>query len=268
MNRILVMLKMNRVLVVLFCFALISCRTHEKIVYLQDAADQSKVETITFQGIQIQPKDILSIVVSSKSPELAISYNLPLYTYQAASTLSSSAYSQRLLGYLVDLDGEIDFPALGKLKVAGMTREQLSELIKQKLVNEEIIKDAVVTTEFMNFKISVLGEVRMPGTFSLQDDKITIFEAIGRAGDLTIYGKREDVLVIRRDPNDVIKYYRVDLRSTSITDSPVFFLQQNDVVYVSPNKIVAERSRINENRTLGVGASLASLLINLIILLR
>ena len=171
------------------------------------------------------------------------------------------------MGYLVDMNGEIDFPALGKLKVIGLTREELSNMIKQRLITEDIIKDAVVTTELMNFKISVLGEVRIPGTYSLQDDKITIFEAIGRAGDLTIYGKRDDILVMRREPNDVIKYYRVNLLSTSIIDSPVFYLQQNDVVYVSPNNTVAARSRINENRTVGVGISFASLFVNLAVLL-
>jgi len=251
----------------LLCCALFSCKAHEKIVYLQNASDKTTVEMVVNQGIKIQPKDILSIVISSKDPVLAIAYNLPLHSYQAGSTLAASSYSQRLLGYLVDSDGYIDFPALGKLKVSGMTREQLSEHIKQKLFDDDIIKDAVVTTEFMNFKISVLGEVRNPGMFYLQDDKITILEAIARAGDMTIYGQREDVLVVRRDHNDIAELYRIDLRSTSIIDSPVFYLQQNDVVYISPNEIVAERSRINENRTLGVGITFASFLTNLVLLI-
>ena len=262
-----VKLKMNRVFVFLVCCALFSCKAHEKIVYLQNASDQMAVEMVVNHGIKIQPKDILSIVISSKDPVLAIAYNLPLHSYQAGSSLAASSYSQRLLGYLVDSDGYIDFPALGKLKVSGLSREQLSEQIKQKLIDDEIIKDAVVTTEFMNFKISVLGEVRNPGMFSLQDDKITLYEAIARAGDMTIYGQRENVLVMRRDSSDVVKFHRVDLRSVLLPDSPVFYLQQNDVVYVSPNEIVAERSRINENRTLGVGITFASFLTNLVLLI-
>jgi len=256
---------MNRVCVILLCCVLASCRTQEKIVYFQDAVDRATENIPVYQGIVIQPKDIISIVVSSKIPELALSYNLPLHSYIAGSTSTSSSYSQRLLGYLVDAEGYIDFPGLGKLKVAGMTRDQLSEMIKKNLIDEGLINDPIVNTEFMNFKISVFGEVANPGTFDIQDDKITIFDAIGRAGDLTIYGKRDDVLV-QREQNGVVTYYRLDLRSTAIIHSPAFYLQQNDVIYVTPNKVVAARSRINENRTLGVGISLASLVTNMIVL--
>ena len=257
---------MNRVFVIMLCCVLASCRTQEKVVYLQDAANKRTENIPVYQGIVIQPKDILSVVVSSQKPELSMSFNLPLHSYQAGSTSESHSYSQRLLGYLVDVEGYIDFPVLGKLKVAGMTRDQLSEMIKQNLIDEGLILDPIINTEFMNFKIAVLGEVRNPGTYYIQDDRFTIFDAIGRASDLTIYGRRDNVLV-RREQNGLITDYRVDLRSAGITSSPVYYLQQNDLVYISPNNTVAARSRINENRTLGVGISFVSLLTNIVVLL-
>ena len=257
--------KMKYLNVILLCCVLASCRTQEKVVYLQDAADMTSINIPSYQGILIQPKDIISVVVSSKTPELAMSFNLPLHSYQAGSSTTSSSYSQRLLGYLVDSEGKIDFPGLGSLSVIGLTRDQLSEMIKKKLINEGLILDPIVNTEFMNFKIAVLGEVRTPGTFYIQDDRFTILDALGRAGDLTIYGQREDVLV-QREQNGVITYHRLDLRSKSLIHSPAYYLQQNDIVYVSTNNAFAARSRINENRTLGVGISLASLLTNIVVL--
>jgi len=234
---------------------------------MQDALNKTTDTVTVNQGIVVQSKDILSIVVTCIIPDLAISLNLPLYSYQAGSTTAAASYSQRMLGYLVDTEGCIDFPVLGRLKVAGLTREQLSEMIKQKIIENGLIKEPIVNVEFMNFKISVLGEVRNPGTFNLADDKITILEAIGRAGDLTIYGKRDNVLVQRREQNDIIMYYRVDLRSADLVHSPAFFLRQNDVVYVSPNNTVAANSRINQNRTLGVSINLASFLTNIVLLI-
>jgi len=234
---------------------------------MQDALNKTTDTVEVYKGIVVQPKDILSIVVTCKDPELVIWLNLPSHSYQSGSTTSSSSNSQRMLGYLVDMEGCIDFPLLGRLDVGGLTREQVTKMIRKKIIENGLILDPIVVTEFMNFKISVMGEVRNPGTFNLQDDKITILEAIGRAGDLTIQGKRDDVLVVRRDQNDVIKYYRADLRSTEIIHSPVFYLQQNDVVYVSPNNAAAGRYRINENRSLGVWISVANFLTTLAILL-
>ena len=257
----------RKYIVLLCCILMVSCQASKKVVYMQDAAYQATDRIGIYQGIAIQPKDILSIVVSSQKPELAIVFNLPLHSYQAGSSTSSAAYSQRLLGYIVDIEGNIDFPILGKIKVAGLNREQLSDMIKQRLIQGNMISDPVVVVEFMNFRISVLGEVRNPGLFYLQDDKITLLEALARAGDLTIHGRRDNVLVQRHAQNGVIHFFHVDLRSIDLVYSPVFYLRQNDVIYVSPNNAVAARSRINENRTLGVGLSLVSVLINLALLL-
>ena len=258
--------KMNRNLLILLCCVLASCDMSKKIVYMQDA-ENGHIDTITVnRGIVIQPKDILTIIVTSKTPEAASPYNLPMMSYQSGSTSASSSYSQRILGYLVDMEGNIDFPGYGVLKVAGMTREQLSEMIKLRFVSDGLIRDAVVNVEFMNFKISVMGEVRSPGMMNLNDDRITILEALAKAGDMTIYGRRDNVLVIR-ELNGIVQQYRVDLLSTELIHSPVYYLRQNDVVYVSPNNTIAARSRINENRTVGVGISIVSLLSNLALLI-
>ena len=235
---------------------------------MRDAIDMATEELAVNNGLLIKSKDILSIIVSSSKPEFVIGFNKPLMSYQAGSTTSSSSYSQRLLGYLVDMDGYIDFPILGKIKAEGLTREQLAELITKKLIESDQVGDPIVTIEYMNFKISVLGEVRTPGLFYLTDDRITILEAISRAGDMTIYGRRDNVLV-RREQNGTVSFYRIDLRSSKLHQSPAFYLQQNDVVYVEPNNVVSARSRINENRTVNVwisGASLLSSIASLVIL--
>ena len=255
---------MKNKFIILLCCVLCSCNTSKKIVYLQDVANGTSEKMANDGRITVQPKDVLSIVVSSKNPELAIAFNLPLMTYQAGSEMMN--YMQQLLGYTVDSDGYIDFPILGKLKVAGLTRIQLAEMVKKKLIQEDLIKDPVVTTAFMNFRISVLGEVRNPNMFTISEDQITILEAIGRAGDLTIYGHRENVLV-QREKDGMVTFYRVDLRSEKLLKSPVFYLQQNDIVYVEPNKTMAARSRINENKSLGIWISLASLLTSMAVLI-
>ena len=255
----------RNIIVLLCCILMASCMSSKKVVYMQDAVNQASVRVDAYQGIVIQPKDIISIVVSHKNFELAVAFNLPLQSYLAGSS-SAIDYNQRLLGYLVDAEGYIDFPILGRLRVAGLNREQMSRMLKQRLIDDGQLMDPIVNVEFMNFRISVIGEVRAPGVLNLQNDKITILEALARAGDLTIHGRRDNVLVQRQEQNGAINFYHVDLRSVALIHSPVFYLRQNDVVYVSPNNTVAARSRINENRTLGVGASIASLLVNIAIL--
>jgi len=232
---------------------------------MQDVDDGAIEKIAVYQGVVIQPKDIINIIVSSRRPELALDFNKPMISYQTGSTTAYSSYSYRILGHLVDMEGNIDYPILGKLHVMGLTREQVSDMIQQMLIRGDFVSDAIVTTEIMNFKITVLGEVRSPGMFELSNDRVTLLEALGRAGDLTIYGRRDNVLV-KREQNGIIQSYRVDLRSASLIHSPAFYLQQNDVVYVSPNNTWAARSRINENRTLGVSISLASFLTNLTLL--
>ena len=228
---------------------LASCnpKTYKQINYLQDIQKDTLMAMGINQGIVIQPQDQLSIVVSSRTPELALQFNLPITSYQAGSEIvSSGGANQRLMGYVVSNEGLINFPVLGTIQVAGKTRWELQNLIRDEIVAGGYIKDPIVTVEFMNFKISVLGEVTSPGTYGISGDKITIFQALALARDLTIYGRRDAVEVIR-EQNGQRKVYVMDLRDTDIFSSPGYYLQQNDVVYVVPNSVRAGQSTINEN---------------------
>lgn len=261
-------IKALRFLVLLCCLALASCKTYRNINYIQDVQVNDTENIIENQGIRIQPKDMLSIVVSSKTPELALAFNLPVVSYQAGSEVVSNAGTARLLGYVVDNDGNIDFPLLGKIQVAGLTRWQLQELIKQQIVNAGLMKELVVTVEFMNFKVSIMGEVNAPGSYTINGDKVTILEALSMAKDLTIFGKRDGVYVIREE-NGKRTTYRIDLRSVNLFDSPAYYLRQNDVVYVEPNKVRAGQSTINENslKSVSLWISISSFLTSLAVLI-
>ena len=246
----------------------VSCNTYRKINYLQDIVPDKAERIAINKGILIQPKDMISIVVSSRNPELALIFNLPVISYQAGSEVVSGQGSQRLLGYVVDNDGYIDFPVLGLVKAAGLTRWELANEIKSMIIEGNYINDPVVTVEFMNFKISVMGEVTSPGTYNIEGDKITLLQALSLAKDLTIFGRRDNVSVIREQGDERI-IYQVDLRSASIFESPAYYLQQNDIVYVEPTKVRAGQSTINENKIKSVSlwVSVGSFLTSLAVLI-
>lgn len=247
-----------------FVLMLSSCAAPQNIAYFQNKVVDQPEEIDKHVGIVIQPKDMLSIVVSSRSPELVAMFNLPVVSYQAGSEVVTSSYNQRLMGYVVDNEGYIDFPVLGPIKVSGLTRWELSELIKDKLVKEGLLTDAVVTVEFMNFKVSVIGEVNSPGTYTIEGDKVTILQAISLARDLTIFGQRENVTVIReRDGQRII--YEVNLCDADLFKSPAYYLQQNDVVYVQPSDIKARQSTTDEKalRLTSILVSSGSLLVSI-----
>ncbi len=245
-----------------------SCSTYKKINYLQDVVPDKAERIAINKGILIQPKDMISIVVSSRNPELALMFNLPVISYQAGSEVVSGQGTQRLLGYVVDNDGNIDFPVLGLIKAAGMTRWELANEIKSMIIEQNYIKDPMVTVEFMNFKISVMGEVTAPGTYTIEGDKITLLQALSLAKDLTIFGRRDNVSVIREQDGERV-IYQVDLRSVSLFESPAYYLQQNDIVYVEPNKVRAGQSTINENnvKSVSLWVSVGSFLTSLAVLI-
>ena len=251
-------MKSTRKLIFAFVAALAlacSCAPVKDIAYFQNKIVDSPEKIDKHAGIVIQPKDMLSIIVSSRNPELVAMFNLPVVSYQAGSEIVNSGY-QKLTGYVVDNDGHIDFPVLGTLKVAGMTRWELAELVKSKLVDGGYLSDAVVTVEFMNFKVSVIGEVNAPGTFSIDGDKVTVLQAISLARDLTIFGMRENVTVIReRDGERTM--YEINLCDVSMFDSPAYFLQQNDIVYVQPSDIKARQST-TDDKTLRMSSIMLS----------
>ena len=228
---------------------LVSCNpeTYKKINYLQDVNGDTTMTMKVNKGIIIQPQDQLSIIVTSRDPKMAVPFNLSVSTFYTGSELSSSTgASQRITGYIVDNAGDIQFPSLGTVHVAGLNRWELQELIRSRLSDSGLLKDAVVTVEFLNFKVYVLGEVTAPGTYTVTGDKITILQALALARDLTIYGQRDNVQVIR-EQNGRRQIYKLDLTDSGIFASPAYYLQQNDVVYVTPSKVRAGQGEINEN---------------------
>lgn len=245
---------------------LFSCSSTKNTLYLQDIEGtylQQEIEE-NYEVI-IHKDDLLAIMVSSRNPELALPFNMPMVTYQLGSAGQTSG-QQRVLGYLVDPLGEIDFPILGKIKAEGLTRAQLTTYIKKRLIQEDLINDPIVTVQFLNYKISVMGEVARPGSFTVSGDRITLLEALSMAGDLTIYGKRDRVAVIReKEGKRSIQYH--DLRSSEIFNSPFYYLQQNDIVYVEPNKAKSGQSGINQNNTVSVWISVLSLLTTVSVLI-
>ena len=233
-----------------------ACNSTKEVVYLQDVVPLKQQDIERKYEVFIHEDDLLSIMVNSKDPELALPFNMPLITYQIGS---ESSGQQRVLGYLVDTNGDIDFPILGKLHVAGLSRLELRDLIKEKLISGDYIKDPVVTVQFLNYKVSVMGEVARPGSFTITGDRITLLEALSMAGDLTIYGRRDRVAVIREENGKRTILFH-DLRSSDIFTSPCYYLQQNDIVYVEPNKAKAGQRDINQNNSVSVWLSAASVL--------
>lgn len=259
---------MNRLFLIICLIAcLTACKTPEKINYIQDVEPGVTQPIESRQSIIIQPKDMLSIIVSTKDPELAAIFNLSVQANRAGVPIFSSAYNQYLSGYVVDNNGDIDFPILGKIHAAGLSRWALQEKITRELTERNLLKDMVVTIEFMNFKVSVLGEVKNPGTYSIEGDKVTVLEAIAMAGDLTIYGLRNEVYVIREE-NGERQNFKLDLRSKDIFNSPAYYLRQNDIIYVQPNEVRAGQSTINQNsvRSISLWLSITSLLTSISIL--
>lgn len=249
---------------VLACMAslLVSCSTQKEIAYFQDIKPGEENTLTDATIIRIRPEDKISIIVNSKDPELAALFNLPYISNQIGSTRSSSQNSNsQISGFTVDSDGYIDYPIIGKIYVQDMTREEIARYIKNELISRNLIKDPVVTVEFMNLTIAVLGEVSSPGRYSIDRDKITILEALSMAGDLTINGKRDNVQVLRNVDNKQVTY-TLDLRSAKdIYTSPAYYLQQNDVIYVEPNSKRARESTVNGNnvRSASFWVSIASL---------
>lgn len=249
--------------------ALVACSTSKEISYFQDLRPgKSELRLAVPMEIKIQPKDKLSILVNSRDLRLTNLFNLPIVTQQVGQE-SSSGTNRGLSGYTVDSKGDIDFPVLGELHVQGLTREEVAAYIKKELQSHDLIKDPVVTVEFMNLSVNVMGEVNRPGRYNIDKDHLTILDALSQAGDLTIYGKRETVMVLRNE-NGTQRVYGINLCSADhLYSSPVYYLQQNDVVYVEPNDTKARQSTVNGNnvRSTSFWISLASLLTTISVLI-
>ena len=247
------------------------CSAVERTVYLQDVANNSSIKAVPEEQIRIKPHDRLTIVVSSKDPELAAPFNATSsYNSLSSNPMGSSTANgaSSLQVRTVDENGVLYIPIIGNIYCAGKTRSDLSAEIAQKIINGGYISDAVVNIQFVDMKIFVLGEVSKPGQYDITRDHVTILEALAMAGDMTIYGNRQSVTVVRKVGNDT-KTYQLNLLDSKMFESPGYYLQQNDVVYVQPNKYKAATSEINQNRNFWLSIattflSVASLVITIL----
>lgn len=244
-----------RILILVLFLCNFSC-AKRNLVYFSDIekeAEYSSEITPTLDA-EIQRGDLLRITVSSLNPESNLLFNAGVLDTQTDLRQSTNLVSLNQ-GYLVDKEGNINFPVLGKVRLGGMTKdESVNEMTK---LIEEYVKDPIVNITFLNFKVTVIGEVARPGTFTLTNDRITLLEALGLAGDMTQYGKRENVLIIR-DENGVRKAVRLNLNKKEVLNSPYYTLHQNDVVYVEPDRIKAILASTNQ-RSLSLFALFSSL---------
>ncbi len=247
--------------VVLFLFLLTSCASKKDILYYQN------IENISLNDNQYNPvlksDDILMIIVSSPNPEAAMPYNLTTISVPSISNNMESVGGQfRHQTYLIDKEGNIQFPNLGTIKLGGLTRTEAMNLLMEKL--KFYIKDPIVTLRITNFKVTVQGEVVRPGVYNIESERITLPEALSRAGDLTIYGNRKNILIIREI--DGLKTYNfVDITQPDFINSDFYYLSQNDLIVVEPNKTRMNASVVGPN--ISVILSTTSLLITVIALL-
>ena len=260
----------NLSFVLLFFLSIIlaSCGSVKNIAYLQNSDDINFEKSRYLYDARIMPKDQLTISVNTTTPEASMPFNLLLQNeYTQGRSMSASGV---LMPYLVDNDGYITFPVIGRLKVGGLTKSEAEKLIFEKIrpyMAES--ENPVVTVRMSSYSVSVLGEVARPGSFQVSREKITILEALAQAGDLTIYGVRDKVKLIREDITGKKQIVNLNLNDANLVNSPYYYLQQNDVVYVEPNKVKAQNSKVGQTTTLWFSAtsiliSLTSLLYNIL----
>ena len=253
---------------ILGALLLASCATNKRAAYIQQV--QTDIPTAIEQDyqIRIKPLDRLTVTINSKDPELAVPFNAAS-SYNSLNGLSS--YSSSSNGNLqiltVDKEGKIQLPIIGEIDCDGLTRNELAKKIENTIRENGMVHDPIVIIQFADVKFSVLGEVARPGQFSITKDRISLFDALAMAGDLTIYGQRENVALIREE-NGMRTVHYFDLKNPDILTSPYFYLQQDDVVYVTPNKYKAQAGEINQNRSfyislVSVAVSVATLLVTI-----
>ena len=241
----------------------VSCAAPTNISYFQDADTRGLSRPVQENHIRLRPEDKVAIIVNTSNDQLTNLFNLPYISQRlgGVSQSVSSNYSQAVSGYTVDEYGDIDFPVLGKIHVEGLTRPELATCIKDALVSRDLVKEPVVTVEFMNLTVSVMGEVNRPGRYAIEKDKLTLLDALSMAGDLTIYGNRENVKVLRVVDGQEMSF-KVNLcNAQSVFSSPVYFVQQDDLIYIEPNEMRARQSTVNGNnvRSTSFWISVASL---------
>lgn len=249
--------------------AMTSCNTSKSVAYIQNSDSIAYDNSRFLYDAKIMPKDQLTITVNTVNPEASLPYNLLLQnSYTQGRILSTTGGT--LMPYLVDNEGYINFPVVGRLKVSGLTKSECENMILEKIRPYMAeTENPVVTVRMSSYSVSVIGEVARPGSFQVAREKITILEALAQAGDLTIYGVRDKVKLIREDATGKKEIHTLDLTNANIVNSPYYYLQQNDIVYVEPNKVKAQNARVGNMTTLWFSAtsiliSLTSLLYNIL----
>ncbi|RCW90778.1 polysaccharide biosynthesis/export family protein [Winogradskyella arenosi] len=237
-------------LTILSCFILSSCGSRKKLIYFQDESyTEFKMPSEPVE-LTYKPDDILTINVSALDPNTVRPFNLPVVSNNTLDVTTAQGALQQQ-SYLVDYNGNIEFPVLGTLKVEGLTRTELTNLLVDEI--KKMANDPIVNVRLANFTITVLGEVASPGTFTMQDERVTLLEALGFANDLTIFGKRKNVKLIR-EVNGIKKFSTIDLTSSNAVNAPHYYLQQNDVIYVEPNNARIRSSTYNQNNSVLISA--------------
>ncbi|MFC4633324.1 polysaccharide biosynthesis/export family protein [Dokdonia ponticola] len=239
-----------------------SCVSNKKLLYLQDIEQIIDNPTNTNYNITIKSNDLLTIQVSALNPESVLVYNQSLITKPPINGVATQNNGQQPQTYIVSKEGTIEFPEMGSIKLSGLTIDEATEKMKE-LVSK-YVKNPIVNIRIVNFKVTVLGEVQRAGTFPINDQRVTILEALGLSGDMTIFGNRNEVKVIR-EVDGLKTYGELDITSASIINSPFYYLQQNDVVIVSPNRAQIQSSSFNRNT--GVYISLAGIIISVLTIL-
>lgn len=253
--------------------ALSSCKAYQKVLYMQQSGHQvygDSLKLISIPDPLLKVGDVLIITVNTNTPEAAVPFNLPLIPTSEASKSynmgggGAMSYGLSMQNYLVDTEGNLTYPVIGKIHVAGMTKPQLIRRLTDEIYPRYIKEEPIILIRYANFRISVLGDVMRPGTFVIDNEKATILEALALAGDMTIYGNRSQVLLIRENGINR-ETVRLDVRDRNLVNSPYFFLQQGDVIYVEPNGAKARSSAIGTAETMSI--SIVSTLISLTTLL-
>lgn len=253
------------IITALAAFALTSCGASKNVIYMQNASPESIIEMAEKADIKVEPGDEIMIYVSSSDAEVAAQMSLMAGTRQPQVTNSgvNTVESRMILPYTVNAEGNITMPEIGTIHVAGLTRQQISKEVINKIVSSHLAHPGAVnvTVQFANLIFTTIGEVSHTGNFNITKDRLTILEAIAMSGDLTIHGRRDKVWVIREESDGNRKMYQLDLRGTDFMKSPAYYIQQNDVIYVEPNDVRAGQSTLNENtfKSIGFWTSLASL---------
>lgn len=230
-----------------------SCASRQEMAYFQGFPinQENQIQNINKYELRYKPDDMLTIDVHALDPDAVRPFNLPAVSYNSSSVLSAQG-SLKMQTYLIDANGNIEFPVLGTIKLAGLTRTQATDYLETLI--SEYVKNPIVNIRLANFSISVLGEVNNPGVFTIPDERISISEAIALAGDLTIYGQRNNVLLIR-EINGEKRYAKIDLTSLNTVNNPTnYYLTQNDVIYVEPNNARRNSSNYNPNTAVIISA--------------